>query len=304
MLVLDDKNTILEYVLPDAFNLTGATDGGASVDLESTENGNLAEALDLAFGDGGRRLFVLDGSGLAEYVLGTFGMEIRDGRAPAVLSITRADPTDASTTRSALTFSVRFSEPVRNVGPANFVLNGTGVGTVTGVTAISGSQYNVTVRAFAVDGTLDLDVVPDGIADMAGNPLASPDPTGAEQQYLIINVPPVMESITRSNGAAQATADRHLAFDVLFSEPVDRRGPGRFPAGLKRCRQSPAVQADGNAVACHIACRQRIRYDRRPRPRGRGSGLRPREHHARTQGRSPGGHSFTRRDCTGVAAAL
>ena len=24
MLVLDDKNTILEYVLPDAFNLTGA----------------------------------------------------------------------------------------------------------------------------------------------------------------------------------------------------------------------------------------------------------------------------------------
>ena len=220
MLVLDDKNTVFEYMLPDAFNLTGATDGGASVDLEGTENGNLAEALDLAFGDGGRRLFVLDGSGLAEYVLGTFGLEMRDGRAPAVLSITRADPPDESTTRSDLTFSVRFSEPVRNVGPANFVLNGTGVGTVTGVTALSGSQYNVTVRAFAVGGTLDLDVVPGGIADLAGNPLAGPDPTGADQTYLIINAPPVMESITRSGGAAQATADRLLEFDVLFSEPV------------------------------------------------------------------------------------
>ena len=55
-------------------------------------------------------------------------------------------------------------------------------GSVTGL-AGSGSQYLVTVSA-PREGTYNLDVIRDsGIADAAGNPLADPNPTGADHTY-------------------------------------------------------------------------------------------------------------------------
>ena len=55
-------------------------------------------------------------------------------------------------------------------------------GSVTGLTG-SGSQYLVTVSA-PQGGTYNLDVAQDsGIADMAGNPLAGTNPTGADRTY-------------------------------------------------------------------------------------------------------------------------
>ena len=84
----------------------------------------------------------------------------------AVISITpgTAVPTNAT----ALTYSVVFSKNVYNVRPADFQLTttGTAAGTVTGVSAASGSNFTVTVGSVSGDGTLRLD---SGAAQRAGH---------------------------------------------------------------------------------------------------------------------------------------
>ena len=97
--------------------------------------------------------------------------------------------------------------------------NDTGAAAVTGLTG-NGTEYSVAVSAI-LDGTYSLALAPDnGISDLDGNPLASPVPTGGAQSYVAITGLPAVESVTRSNGAAQTTAGHTLAFDVAFSEPV------------------------------------------------------------------------------------
>ena len=94
MLILDDEDAVFEYALPNAFNLTGAVYGGTFIDLGSAENDNTANALGLAFDNGGRKMFVVnnpDHFAVSEYVLGTFGMEVLDETASTIRATANPD---------------------------------------------------------------------------------------------------------------------------------------------------------------------------------------------------------------------
>ena len=145
-----------------------------------------------------------------------------DTTAPTVTSIVRSDPAEATTSGRTLVFAVTFSEDVTGVNQADFVLSsgGTGTGSVTNL-AGSGSQYLVSVSA-AQDGTYNLDLVSSGhgIADAADNPLADPNPTGADHTYAVDTTAPTVTSIVRSDPAEATTSGRTLVFAVTFSEDV------------------------------------------------------------------------------------
>ena len=145
-----------------------------------------------------------------------------DTTAPTVTSIVRSDPAEATTSGRTLVFAVTFSEDVTGVDQADFVLSsgGTGTGSVTNL-AGSGSQYLVSVSA-TQDGTYNLDLVSSGhgIADAADNPLADPNPTGADHTYAVDTTAPTVTSIVRSDPAEATTSGRTLVFAVTFSEDV------------------------------------------------------------------------------------
>ena len=142
--------------------------------------------------------------------------------APTVTSIERDDPASQTTDSQMLVFKVTFSEDVTGVDQVDFVLSsgGTGTGSVTNL-AGSGSQYLVNVSA-AQDGTYNLDLVSSGhgITDAADNPLADPNPTGADHTYAVDTTAPTVTSIVRSDPAEATTSERTLVFAVTFSEDV------------------------------------------------------------------------------------
>ena len=112
---------------------------------------------------------------------------VTDTTAPTISSITRYNPSTATTDSQTLTYKVTFSEDVTGVGTADFALSSgsTGTGSITGLTG-SGNTYHVTVSA-TTDGTYNLDLVSSGhdIADTASNPLTNTAPTGADETYTV-----------------------------------------------------------------------------------------------------------------------
>ena len=102
-------------------------------------------------------------------------------------------------------------------------------GSVTGL-AGSGSWYLVTVSA-TQGGTYNLDVIRDsGIADVAGNPLAGTNPTGADHTYTVVadTTAPTVTSIERSDPAEETTSGTTLVFGVTFGEDVTGVDAGDF----------------------------------------------------------------------------
>ena len=139
----------------------------------------------------------------------TVGAIPADTTAPAVTSIVRSNPAEATTSGRTLVFAVTFSEDVTGVDLSDFALSsgGTGTGSVTNL-AGSGSQYLVTVSA-AQDGTYNLDLVPSGhgITDSASNPLSSPAPTGADHTYTV-HTPPIQSDTINTPPSISAGPDQ------------------------------------------------------------------------------------------------
>ena len=111
--------------------------------------------------------------------------------------------------------------------------HGTAGSPVTGL-AGSGDAYLVTVSA-AQDGTYNLDLVSSGhgIADAADNPLADPNPTGADHTYTVSatvtdSTAPTLASIERYSPADQNTDSQTLVYKVTFSEDVTGVDTGDF----------------------------------------------------------------------------
>ena len=131
-------------------------------------------------------------------------------------------------------------------------------GSVTGL-AGSGSWYLVTVSV-PQGGTYNLDVAQDnGIADMAGNPLAGTNPTGPDHTYTVIadTTAPTVASIERSDPAEESTSETTLVFGVTFDEdvtgvdaddfalsPDSGSGPGQFTHA-----RTPGLAIPDNAAA-------------------------------------------------------
>ena len=77
-------------------------------------------------------------------------------------------------------------------------------GMITGVEG-SGDSRIVTVSA-PVAGTYNLDVVPGGIADIAGNALSGAAPSGADESYTVGARPPLLAIAVPPDVSAEATA--------------------------------------------------------------------------------------------------
>ncbi|MFT3868557.1 MAG: Ig-like domain-containing protein [Nibricoccus sp.] len=107
-----------------------------------------------------------------------------DTVAPTINSITRRNPSTASTLSSTLVYRVTFAEAVTGVDTGDFTLTATGTG-MTGAIAslvqINSSVYDVTVTGAGGDGTLRLDRKANStINDLAGNTVSSGTYTGGQ----------------------------------------------------------------------------------------------------------------------------
>ena len=139
-----------------------------------------------------------------------------DRDAPVLLSITRnnPDPTNAAT----VSWALEFSEPVFDVGLANFILNATGV-TGAALTSVTdgGNIWTVTADTGSGDGSVQLDFADPGIiADAAGNLLATPPTSGPS--YTIDKIAPTVVGITRLDPSP--TNANTVSWTVEFSQPV------------------------------------------------------------------------------------
>ncbi len=105
-----------------------------------------------------------------------------DTVAPAISSINRHDPIVADTSAANLTFRVTFSEAVVEVDATDFtpVFTGTLAGSISNITPVSPSLFEVTIGPVTGEGTLrlNLNASGTGIADPAGNALPGGFTTG------------------------------------------------------------------------------------------------------------------------------
>ncbi len=230
----------LVYKVTFSENVTGVNAGDFALSTDSTGAGSITSLAGSgsqylvnvsAAQDGTYNLDVAQDSGIADAAdnplssptpTGADHTYTVDTTAPTVASIARSDPAAETTSAQTLVFAVTFSESVTGVDQADFVLSsgGTGTGSVTNL-AGSGSQYLVSVSA-TQDGTYNLDLVSSGhgIANAADNPLADPNPTGADHTYAVDTTAPTVTSIVRSDPAEATTSGRTLVFAVTFSEDV------------------------------------------------------------------------------------
>ena len=217
--------------------VTGLTGSGATylVTVSSAQNGtyNLDIAQDSDIADAADNPLAGTNPTGADHTY-TVSTIPADTAAPAVTSIVRSDPAEATTSERTLVFAVTFSEDVTGVDAGDFALSpdSTGTGSVTNL-AGTGSRYLVNVSA-ARDGTYNLDITQGGgIADAADNPLAGTNPTGADHTYTVSTIPadtaaPTVTSIVRSYPAEATTSERTLVFAVTFSEDVTGVDAGDF----------------------------------------------------------------------------
>ncbi len=155
-----------------------------------------------------------------------------DTTAPRVTSIARQTPTTSPTDADTLVWRVTFSEAVQNVDAADF--------TVTGTTAIlavsqggSTNSYDITASGGNLAGlnaTVTLSFASgQNIQDTSGNALSNTTPTGANNNFFMVDnsVPPPADttaprvtSITRQTPSTSSTAADSLTWRVTFDEAV------------------------------------------------------------------------------------
>ncbi|MDR3481489.1 MAG: DUF4347 domain-containing protein, partial [Burkholderiaceae bacterium] len=139
-------------------------------------------------------------------------------------TVTSIDTVLAATNNfSTETFTVTFSTDV-SLNPPNttdFTLHDSGgiAGTISSVTAVSGSVYTVTVTGVTGDGTMRLDLNTSGstITDAYGNPVTAAH-TG-DQTYTIEHTPPSATAMTVPSNGTYGTG-QDMDFTVSFSEAV------------------------------------------------------------------------------------
>ena len=110
---------------------------------------------------------------------------------PSLTSITLSSPADSTTNADSLTWRITFSEAVKNVDAADFVVSGT-TATVTGVTAVSTSVYNVTVSGgdlANLEGSVYLTLAAGHniVSTSASVALSSTTPSGTNDNFYNIN---------------------------------------------------------------------------------------------------------------------
>ena len=118
-----------------------------------------------------------------------------DNTAPTVNSIAYETPPTSPTDADSLTWRVTFNEAVTGVDTGDFTVTAT-TATVTAVSEVSATTYDVTVSGGNLDG-LDATIIlafhaSQDITDTAGNALASTNPTGTTDDYEVDNTAPTV----------------------------------------------------------------------------------------------------------------
>lgn len=153
-----------------------------------------------------------------------------DTQAPGPLEISRQSPASATTSADSVTFRVTFAEDVFGVDTSDFVIDSTSTATVTNVTQVSRTLYDVTLSGGDLadfNGTVGLNLAPTAtIQDRSGN-LLSPTEPPVDELYTLENIAPVL-AITRQFPAASTTSADTVRFRLTFSEPVQNVSPSDF----------------------------------------------------------------------------
>ena len=153
-----------------------------------------------------------------------------DPTSPSILSIQRQAPTNAITDSDTLTFRVNFSEDVQSVDITDFVVNGGSTATVTTVTPVNGSSYDVTVSGGDLadfEGPVSLALAAQqDITNLANVAVPVAAPTGSNETYTVANVDetdsvaPILTSFERQTPALANTSADTLVFQATFNEGV------------------------------------------------------------------------------------
>ncbi|MBI1312831.1 hypothetical protein GC176_16195, partial [bacterium] len=149
-----------------------------------------------------------------------------DNVAPATTSFTRQNPAGSPTNADVLVFRATFSEDVTGVDATDFAVNGTTTATVTGVSMVSGSQYDVTVSGGDLadfNGVIELDFAGSvSITDHASNALPNTEPV-TDETYTLDNVAPVPLISAAESSPTNASL---IPVSVDFGETVSGFGAG------------------------------------------------------------------------------
>ena len=171
--------------------------------------------------DGTYKLFVIDAAGNPSSE-STNTLTVTNV-APSTTSFTRKTPLGEFTNVNSLVFLATFSEDVTGVDASDFAVNGTTTATVTGVSAVTASTYDVTISGgdlASFDGVVGLNFAGSpSITDIALNSLPNTEPS-TDETYTVDNTAPDYTSWTRKNPTAQLVNVTSLTFLATFSEPV------------------------------------------------------------------------------------
>ncbi len=151
--------------------------------------------------------------------------------APTLMSFARSVPPVSPTNANILVFRATFNQPVTGVDAADFAVNGATTATVTGVSVVSASVYDVTVSGgdlAGFNGTVGLDLSgSQDITNLAGNALPAGEPA-TDEAYTVDNDAPGLASFTRQTPSGSATNADSLVFRVTFDEAVTGVGTADF----------------------------------------------------------------------------
>lgn len=132
-------------------------------------------------------IYNIDGNGV---VTGGFFGGTVETTPPSLTSFTRQNPATATTGADTLVFRATFSEDVRSIDTADFVVNGTTTAMVTSVTQINALTYDITVSGgdlATFNGTVGLDLAAtQNIVDIVGNALPTAEPA-TDEVYTVQN---------------------------------------------------------------------------------------------------------------------
>lgn len=206
------------------------TAAGTIASVSSSSGSTIDVSVNSVTGDGTLRLDLkASGTGIVDAVNNAISGGFTTGQsytldhsAPSVSSINRQTPSNATTNATSVVYRVTFSESVSNVDITDFniITTLTATGTISAVSASSGTTIDVTVNAINGNGTIRLDLKANGtgIVDGVNNAISGGFTTG--QTYTIDVIAPSVSSINRQTPSTSTTNATTLVYRVTFSESV------------------------------------------------------------------------------------
>ncbi|MCG8476553.1 MAG: hypothetical protein MI784_13885, partial [Cytophagales bacterium] len=144
-----------------------------------------------------------------------------DGTAPTASSFARQTPASSPTNSNTLVFRATFSEAVSSVDAADFAVNGTTTATVSAVSSVSSSVYDVTVSGgdlASFDGSVGLNLSgSQNITDSEGNSLTSSEPA-TDETYTVDNTAPTGYTVTVDQSPVNSGNETAVSFTFASAE--------------------------------------------------------------------------------------